>query len=93
MLSNNVELVTSGYTISVETAALGRVGERYVMRDGKRHQIALPLATETDHLREVWTAFLYAAASSGPMPAVLCGETVQSDPQAADPEVNAAAPA
>jgi hypothetical protein len=61
MLSNNVELVTSGYAISVETAALGRIGERYVMRDSKGHLIGLPVATETDHLREVWTAFLQAA--------------------------------
>jgi hypothetical protein len=81
MLSNNVELVTGGYTISVEDAAFGRIGDRYVMRDGKGHLIGLPLATKTDHLREVWTAFLQAAVSSEPMPAVLCGETVQSDPQ------------
>jgi hypothetical protein len=82
-----VELVTRGYTVSVEDAALGRIGDRYVMRDGKGHLIGLPVATETDHLREVWTAFLEAAVSSEPMPTVLCGETVLADPQAADPEV------
>jgi hypothetical protein len=74
-----VELVTRGYTVSAEKdAALGRIGDRYVMRDRKGHLIGLPLATKSDHLREVWTAFLQAAVSSEPMPAVLCGETVAS---------------
>jgi hypothetical protein len=75
---HNVELVIRGYTLSVEDAALGRIGDRYIMRDGKGHLIGLPLATKSDHLREVWTAFLQAAVSNEPMPTVLCGETVLS---------------
>jgi hypothetical protein len=83
MPSNDIELVTRGYTVSVRTAALGRVGRKYVMRDRRGRQIALPVATQPDHLLEVWTAFLSAAADNGPMPATLSGEVVSSNRRAA----------
>ncbi len=57
MAGNGVERVTSGYTIRVRTAALGRVGGQYVMRDRKGRRIALPVTTEPDHLLKVWAAF------------------------------------
>jgi hypothetical protein len=65
----NVELVTRGYTVSVETAALGRIGEHYVMRDRQGHRIALPLAVHPKHLLQVWAAFRRAIDSGRPMPA------------------------
>jgi hypothetical protein len=83
MPGSDVELVTHGYTVSVRTAALGRIGRKYVMRDRRGRQIALPVATQPDHLLEVWTAFLRAAADNGPMPAMLSGEVVSSNPKAA----------
>jgi hypothetical protein len=62
MPRSDLDLVTRGYTISVRTAAFGRVGEQYVMRDRKGHRVALPLDTQPDILLEVWTAFRRAAA-------------------------------
>jgi hypothetical protein len=85
MSSNDVELVTHGYTVSAGVAALGRIGRKYVMRDHKGRQIKLPVATQPDHLLEVWDAFLRAVADNGPMPAMLSGEVVSSKPKAAVP--------
>jgi hypothetical protein len=71
--------VRDGYTVSSPTAAFGRIGELYVMRDNNGNKVALPVATEPDHLREVWSAFQSAAVHDRPMPATLFGEFVQSD--------------
>jgi hypothetical protein len=84
MPENDVTLVRSGYTVSSPTAAFGRIGELYVMRDNQGHKVALPVPTEPDHLREVWAAFQRAAARNGPMPTTLFGEIVQSGASAGD---------
>jgi hypothetical protein len=63
MPRSDLDLVTRGYTISVRTAAFGRIGEQYVMRDRNGHRVALPLDTQPDFLLEVWTAFRRAAAA------------------------------
>ena len=84
MPENDVTLVRDGYTISSPTAAFGRIGELYVMRDNNGHKVALPAATEPDHLREVWAAFQCAAARHRPMPATLFGEIVQSGTSVGD---------
>ena len=76
MSDNNADLVHNGYTISTSLAAFGRVGERYVMRDNKGHQVELPLTAGADHLRLVWEAFERAAAGNEPMPASMIGEAV-----------------
>jgi hypothetical protein len=78
MPGNDTERVTSGYTISVGTAALGRIGAQYVMRDRKGHRIVLPVSTRPDRLLEVWAAFQRAANRSEAMPAMLAGEMVSS---------------
>jgi hypothetical protein len=54
--AREIELVARGYTVSTRAAALGRIGSDYVMRyyDGTR--VALPLSTEIDRLRAIWTA-------------------------------------
>jgi hypothetical protein len=74
----DVKLVRDGYTVGSRTAAFGRVGERYVMRDNKGYRITLPIATVPDHLREVWKAFQGAAAGEESMPATFYGEIVES---------------
>lgn len=78
MPENDVRLVCAGYTVSNPTAAFGRIGEEYVMRDNHGHKIALSGDTQTDHLREVWGAFRDAAAGNLPMPPTLFSETVES---------------
>jgi hypothetical protein len=72
------ELVQNGYTVSTTRAAFGRIGTLYVMRDQGGHQIALPINTTTDHLREVWEAFDRAATGNEPMPDAISGEIVAS---------------
>jgi hypothetical protein len=62
MPASELDLVTRGYTISVRTAAFGRVGEQYVMRDRNGHRVALALDTQPAFLLEVWTAFRRASA-------------------------------
>jgi hypothetical protein len=52
-----IELVARGYTVSTRAAALGRIGGDYVMRNRDGTRVALPLSTEIDRLRAVWTAF------------------------------------
>ena len=71
MPGNDVNLVTQGYTISVGTAAFGRIGDQYVMRDRTGQRITLPVTTQPGLLLEVWRVFQRAAARSEAMPAVL----------------------
>jgi hypothetical protein len=78
MPGSDLDLVTRGYTISVRTAAFGRIGEQYVMRDRKGHRVALPLDTQPDFLLEVWTAFNAAAAEKEPVVSMPTGETVSA---------------
>ena len=75
---NDVKLVCDGYTVGSHTAAFGRVGGQYMMRDNGGHRVALSIGTGPDHMREVWEAFQCAAAGEQSMPAVLFGETVRS---------------
>jgi hypothetical protein len=89
MSGNDVERVFRGYTISVRTAALGRIGEDYVMRDRKGHRIVLPIATQPDRLMEVWAEFRRAATGVEAMPPVLAGETVSLNPRFAEPAPSA----
>jgi len=70
--------VRDGFTVSTHTAAFARIGEQYVMRDNNGHQVAFPLDTDPEHMREVWVAFQSAAVDNTSMPAMLYGETVQS---------------
>jgi hypothetical protein len=55
--AREIELVARGYTVSTCAAALGRIGGDYVMRNRDGIRVALPLSTEIDRLRAVWTAF------------------------------------
>jgi hypothetical protein len=57
MPENDVTLVRGGYTVSSPTAAFGRIGELYVMRDNQGHKVALPVPTEPGHLLEVLCGF------------------------------------
>jgi hypothetical protein len=78
MPGSDLDLVTRGYTISVRTAAFGRIGEQYVMRDRKGRRVALPLDAQPDYLLEVWTAFSRAAAEKEPVVSMATGETVSA---------------
>jgi hypothetical protein len=78
MPGSELDLVTRGYTISVRTAAFGRIGEQYVMRDRNGHRVALPLDAQPDFLLAVWTAFRRAAAEMEPVPAIATGETTSA---------------
>ena len=78
MPGSDLDLVTRGYTISVRTAAFGRIGEQYVMRDRNGHRVALPLDAQPDFLLEVWTAFSRAAAEKEPAASMATGETVSA---------------
>jgi hypothetical protein len=89
MPSSDLDLVTRGYTVSVRTAAIARIGEQYVMRDRSGHRLTLPVNTQHDLLLEVWTAFRRAAAKSEPMPAIASGKTVSASAEEVQP---AAAP-
>jgi hypothetical protein len=82
---NDVRLVRNGYTVSSPTAAFGRVGEEYVMRDNHGHRVALSVAASPDHLCEVWGAFQCSVASDQTMPATLFGESVRSGIDPAHP--------
>ena len=64
--AREIELVARGYTVSTRAAALGRIGGDYVMRDCDGARLALPLSTEIDHLRAVWTAFRSRPSASVP---------------------------
>jgi hypothetical protein len=88
MPENDVRLVCAGFTVSNPTAAFGRIGEEYVMRDNYGHRIVLSVDTQTDHIREIWGAFRDAATGDLPMPPTLFGETVEAsrDPE---PQPNA----
>jgi hypothetical protein len=63
--AREIELVARGYTVSTRAAALGRIGGDYVMRNRDGTRVALPLSTEIDRLRAVWTAFR-SRSSGGP---------------------------
>jgi hypothetical protein len=64
--AREIELVARGYTVSTRAAALGRIGGDYVMHDCDGGRLALPLTTEIDHLRAVWTAFRSPHSASVP---------------------------
>ena len=76
MPGRDLDLVTRGYTISVRTAAFGRIGEQYVMRDRNGRRVALPLDAQPNFLLAVWTAFRRAAAETEPVMSIATGETV-----------------
>jgi hypothetical protein len=44
-------------TVSTRAATRGRIGGDYVMRNRDGARLALPVTTEIDRLRAVWTAF------------------------------------
>lgn len=50
---------------------LGRVGGDYVMRDCDGTRVALPLSTEIDRLRAIWTAFRSRPAGDGDVPSTI----------------------
>jgi hypothetical protein len=64
--AREIELVARGYRVSTRAAALRRVGGDYVMRDCDRARVALPLSTEIDRLRSVWTAFRSRSSGNAP---------------------------
>src|SRR4051812_19555219 len=52
-----IELVLGGYTITTKAAALGRVEDRYVMRNSTGHRIELPLLVNVASFVQTWTSF------------------------------------
>jgi hypothetical protein len=74
--TRDVELVTRGYTISDNATAFARIGARYVMRDRRGHQVALPLATHPDRLLQAWMDFRHAAAANMREPEMMTSETI-----------------
>jgi hypothetical protein len=69
--AREIELVARGYTVSARAAALGRIGGDYVMRDCDGTRVALPLSTEIDRLRAIWTAFRSRPAGDAVVPSTI----------------------